>query len=96
MAGYAARDRPSEGTLHDIWAKALAFEDATGKQSVLVTADIIRVPKAFSERIRDRVEEKFRLFFSFLPFSYPYGCKKCAEHSKSPVARILPEHIEAG
>ena len=28
MAGYAARDHQAEGTLHDLWAKALALEDA--------------------------------------------------------------------
>lgn len=61
MAGYAARDRPSEGTLHDLWAKALAFEDAGGQQAVLVTSDLIRWPKDLSDRIRDRVEDQFGL-----------------------------------
>ena len=28
MAGYAARDKPSEGKVHDLNAKALALEDA--------------------------------------------------------------------
>ena len=27
MAGYAARDKPSEGKVHDLCAKAIAFED---------------------------------------------------------------------
>ncbi|MHC4567864.1 MAG: neutral/alkaline non-lysosomal ceramidase N-terminal domain-containing protein, partial [Planctomycetota bacterium] len=27
MAGYAARKAPSEGKVHDLWAKALALED---------------------------------------------------------------------
>jgi hypothetical protein len=30
MAGYAARDKPSEGKIHDLNAKALALEDAQG------------------------------------------------------------------
>ncbi len=30
MAGYAARTRPAEGKLHDLWAKALALEDEKG------------------------------------------------------------------
>src|SRR5262245_15925407 len=27
MSGYAARTKPSQGVVHDLWAKALALED---------------------------------------------------------------------
>src|SRR5262245_12564108 len=27
MSGYASRTRPSEGAVHDLWAKALALKD---------------------------------------------------------------------
>ena len=30
MSGYGSRDRPSEGTLHDLWAKTLVIEDPSG------------------------------------------------------------------
>ena len=39
MAGYAARNKPSEGKVHDLHAKALALEDAEGTRLVIVTAD---------------------------------------------------------
>ncbi|MBY0456425.1 MAG: hypothetical protein K2V38_03750, partial [Gemmataceae bacterium] len=29
MAGYAARTKPAEGKLHDLYAKAVCLEDAT-------------------------------------------------------------------
>jgi neutral ceramidase len=61
LAGYGARNRPSEGTLHDLWAKALAVEDANGKQAVLVTTDLLGIPKNMSDRIRERLKEKFNL-----------------------------------
>jgi hypothetical protein len=61
MAGYAARDHASEGTMHDLWAKALAMEDASGRQAILVTTDLLGFPKGLSDRIRDRLEEKFGL-----------------------------------
>lgn len=61
MAGYGSRDQPSEGTLHDIWAKALALEDANGNQAVLITADIIRWPKRISDQVRNRLEQKYGL-----------------------------------
>lgn len=59
MLGYAARNRPSEGILHDIWAKALVFEDQNGGQSVLITADVSGIGKHMSDRIRDRIGDKF-------------------------------------
>ena len=40
MAGYASREHPSEGKLHELKAKALAFEDVHGNQAVFVSADI--------------------------------------------------------
>jgi len=30
MAGYAGRDKPSEGKIHDLYAKVLALQDAQG------------------------------------------------------------------
>lgn len=61
MAGYASRVHQSEGTLHDLWAKALALEDANGKQAVLVSVDLVGIPKKISERIRDQLESRFHL-----------------------------------
>jgi neutral ceramidase len=61
MAGYSARDHPSEGTLVDLWAKVLAIEDAKGKKVVLVTSDILGFPKKMSDRIRDQLAIKFGL-----------------------------------
>ena len=58
MAGYAARNRPSEGTLHDLWAKALALEDGRGERAVLVTTDLIGFRGSYmSDRIRGRLRE---------------------------------------
>jgi len=61
LAGYAARDHQSEGTLHDLWAKALAIEDADGKQAVLITTDLLGFPKALSDQIRDQLETELML-----------------------------------
>jgi len=61
MAGYANRTGPSEGKLHDLWAKALALEDKNGAQSVLVTMDLLGLPKHISDNIRKSANEKFKL-----------------------------------
>lgn len=61
MAGYGGRDHPAEGKLHDLWAKALVMEDANGNQAVLITLDLLGVPKNVSDHIRARLKEKFNL-----------------------------------
>ena len=61
MAGYALRDHPAESTMHDIWAKAIALEDADGRKAILVTTDLLGFPKAMSDRIRDRIRSEYGL-----------------------------------
>ena len=61
MAGYGSRKHESEGTLVDLWAKALFLEDANGKRAVLVTSDILGFPKNMSDRIKNRLNAKFGL-----------------------------------
>jgi len=60
MAGYAARNRPAEGKLVDLWAKALVLEDMDGNRGVLVTTDLIGYEGYYlSDRIRDRLRSQF-------------------------------------
>jgi len=62
MAGYASRDHESEGVLVDLWAKALALEDAKGKQAVVITADLIGYRGSYmTDRIKKRLRKKYRL-----------------------------------
>ena len=56
MSGYASRDRPAQGKLHDLWAKALALEDASGNRAVLVTLDLCGIDRGLSARVRDRLQ----------------------------------------
>ena len=69
MAGYAARDHASEGTLHKLWVKALALEDARGHRAVLVTSDLLGVPAGISNNIRDRLRESLQLERSQILFN---------------------------
>lgn len=61
MAGYAARKSPSEGTLHDLYAKAAAFKDSQGRRLVIVTLDLIGVPGPISAEVLQGVKQKFQL-----------------------------------
>ncbi|HNW56162.1 MAG TPA: neutral/alkaline non-lysosomal ceramidase N-terminal domain-containing protein [Bacteroidales bacterium] len=61
MAGYAFRDHPAEGTVNDLWAKALILEDMKGNRALLITTDIESFPKYTSDRIRNRIKETYGL-----------------------------------
>ncbi len=61
MAGYAARDKPAEGKLHDLNAKALALEDAHGNRSLLITTDIIGFGRDLSLSICNRLVDEYNL-----------------------------------
>ena len=52
MAGYAARTRPAEGKMTDLWAKALVLEDAAGQRAVLVTLDLVGIDRDLAQVIR--------------------------------------------
>ena len=43
MSGYGGRTVPADGKLTDIWAKALVLRDPTGREAVLITADLIGI-----------------------------------------------------
>jgi neutral ceramidase len=55
MAGYAARVHPAEGTVHPLWAKALALEDARGERAVIVTTDLLGLVRHVSDAVGTRV-----------------------------------------
>jgi neutral ceramidase len=69
MSGYAARTHPSEGVYQDLWAKALVLRDGEGRQAVLVTTDLIGLPRAISDEVAARVRERFRVERSQLVLS---------------------------
>jgi hypothetical protein len=61
MAGYGARDRPSEGTVHDLWAKALVLQDPAGSKVLIVSLDVVGIDGATSRRVRDSIKRDYGL-----------------------------------
>ncbi len=49
MAGYGGRDHPAEGTLHPLFIKALALEDAAGRRAVVLSSDLLGIPHSVYE-----------------------------------------------
>ncbi len=61
MAGYAARTRPSDGKLTELWAKALVLEDAGGHRALVLTLDLVGIDRTLSDVVRDALREKYGL-----------------------------------
>jgi len=55
MGGFAARTKPAEGTLDDLWVKVLALRAPEGGALVLVTADLVGFPKWLSDSLASRL-----------------------------------------
>lgn len=51
LSGYGGRDRPAEGKLADLWAKALVVRDPDGGMATIVTMDLIGIDRALSQRV---------------------------------------------
>jgi len=60
LYGYAngCRRQPFDGKLHDIHAKAMAFEDSEGARSVLIGVDLCVLRKNVAERVAARIAER--------------------------------------
>jgi hypothetical protein len=61
LSGYASRNHASEGVLQDLWAKALAIEDSKRTRVVIVTTDVIGLPRAISDEIAARCMKSYGL-----------------------------------
>lgn len=70
MAGYASRDKPSDGVEHDLFAKSLVVRDGTGQTLVMVTLDLISVPGP----LRKHVEEKLKQSHGLEPANLIMNC----------------------
>jgi hypothetical protein len=58
MAGYGSRKAPAEGKETELYVKALAIESPDGARAVLVTSDLIGIPRPLAEAVRADVAKK--------------------------------------
>src|SRR5438093_13387183 len=58
MAGYGNRTKPAEGKVHDLFVKALALEDPAGGKLVLLTSDLVGIPRELSEQVAADVQRR--------------------------------------
>jgi neutral ceramidase len=55
LSGYAARKAPAGEVLQRLWAKALAIDDGRGGRIIVVTTDLIGLPRAVTEVVAARL-----------------------------------------
>jgi hypothetical protein len=58
MAGYGNRNKPSEGKVHDLYVKALALEDDRGQRLVLLTSDLVGLPRELADSVAGEVQRR--------------------------------------
>ncbi len=58
MAGYASRNRPSEGVAADLYAKVLVLADANGERAAWITTDLIGLRGAVTEELCRRIIDR--------------------------------------
>jgi neutral ceramidase len=80
LSGYGGRNKPAATKHDDLWAKALVIEDAAGHRAVLVTLDLVGIPRELSVTVCKQIETRYKLPRSAIAL--------CSSHTHSgPVVR---------
>jgi neutral ceramidase len=61
LSGYASRTHPSEGVITPLYAKALAIEDSKKHRIVIVTTDLVGLPRAITDVVSARLQKEYGL-----------------------------------
>lgn len=97
MAGYASRNKPSEGVAQDLFAKSLAIEDAAGRRLVFVTTDLIGIPRTMRDWLETQVQQRLQLPPESLLLNASHThCGPELRASKASLYGIPPERAAQG
>ena len=61
MAGFGARTRPADGTLHPLFIKVLALEDAAGHRAIVMSSDLLGIPQSIYDHTCASLKKQFGL-----------------------------------
>lgn len=87
MAGFGARDRPSEGVRQSLCASALALEDREGKRTAIVSVEVLFVGRSLRAAVARRCAKEYGV--------EPRRLLLNATHThQGPVTRIATETVE--
>ena len=91
LAGYGTKRVP-DGKLHDLWAKALAFEDPGGRRALLIASDFQGVPRSMSDRVFESLRTRFGLERRQVMFTFSHN--HCGSRLGDDLVDYYP--VEAG
>ena len=58
LAGWAARREPATGKSADLFTKALALQDAEGSSALIITADLIAIPREVAQQVSAQLQAR--------------------------------------
>ena len=58
LAGWAARREPGTGKAAELFTKALALEDSGGGRALIITADLIAVPREVAQQVSAQLQAR--------------------------------------
>jgi len=61
LSGYGARTKASTGVIHPLWAKALAIRDDRRGMFVVVSTDLIGLPRSITDAVSVRLQKEYGL-----------------------------------
>ena len=61
MAGYGGRTDPADGTVQDLFAKCVTFEDQQGQRVAIITLDLIGVLAELRSAVVEQLNENHKL-----------------------------------
>lgn len=61
MSGFASREEPAKGTMHDLWVKSMVLKDSTGGLAIFITADLIGISREVSVELAGVLMKKYGL-----------------------------------
>jgi neutral ceramidase len=59
LNGYAGRETPATGSIHEIWAKALVIEENKNSKVIFVTTDLLGLSHEVVEEVYKRLHQKY-------------------------------------
>ena len=59
LNGYAGREKPATGSMHELWAKALVLEENKDSRVIFVTTDLLGLSHEIVEAVFKQLAEKY-------------------------------------
>src|SRR5437899_110547 len=92
LAGYGSRNHPAEGKEQDLYVKAVALEDRAGHKLVLMTSDLVGIPRPLAEAVTAAVQRQTGLPRASLMLSVSHThCGPVVRGSLNDMYNMPPE-----